>query len=223
MPRMLHESFSTEKHLNACWRHIRLSGRVQGADKYVVAIKPRFDSLEAARQVTVSKIRAREAAYDDLRMTDTDVDNMVRTAYARCEQFDRENTGRPVLPLVFPLQRYSDITKAPIMKEPDLVEELAIRMEKLGESHTLNGLSAILRQKVGEFRAAIEAFYAAIREQKTAEAEEEIAQEQLRRQYEINYLESRKDLGKATAETLFPDLGGTQTIASEPETQPVTA
>jgi len=47
----------------------------------------------------------------------------------------------------------------------------------------------------------------AIRNQKMAEAEEAISQATLRRQYELNYLEARKEFGRTTAERLFPQIG----------------
>ncbi len=55
-----------------------------------------------------------------------------------------------------------------------------------------------------------------IKQVKTCEAEEDIAQAALRRQYENNYLDARKQLGKIRAERLFPKLKvKTRTLQSE--------
>ena len=55
-------------------------------------------------------------------------------------------------------------------------------------------------------RSAIEGVEAAIREVKLAEADLEISKEKLQRQYEINYLDARKQFVKRKAEHLFPKL-----------------
>jgi len=46
----------------------------------------------------------------------------------------------------------------------------------------------------------------AVRSVKFAKAEEEIAQANLRRQYEANYLNARMNFGKISAEQLYPSL-----------------
>lgn len=55
-------------------------------------------------------------------------------------------------------------------------------------------------------RKAIKAYEESIKQLKTTQAEEDIAKATLRRQYEINYLDARKQLGKTLAERLFPKL-----------------
>ena len=56
------------------------------------------------------------------------------------------------------------------------------------------------------YRRAIGVDEEAIRQLKSAEAEEEIAQGKLRRKYEANYLDARKAWGRVFADRLFPQL-----------------
>ncbi len=90
-----------------------------------------------------------------------------------------------------------------------------MRLESLGEGHPLFGLAADLKGKIAASRQAIDALYLAVTEQKKAEAEEEIAQLKLRRQYELNYLDARRTLGKDAAERLFPRVSS-RSAADEP-------
>lgn len=109
-----------------------------------------------------------------------------------------------------------------IFRDADLVEQLAVRIESLGEEHALNTVAADLRDKAEVSRAANTTYLEAIRSQKVAEADEEIAQANLRRQYELNYLEARKTLGRAIAERLFPSFSPAEAPA-EPVPAPAPA
>jgi len=73
-----------------------------------------------------------------------------------------------------------------------------------------------LKQKVEASRQAMANLYLSITEHKKAQAEEEIAQLTLRRQFANNYLDARRTLGKETAERLFPKVSGWSIIEVPP-------
>ena len=87
-----------------------------------------------------------------------------------------------------------------------MVERLAMRLEDLGKEHALYPMAAELRQQITVSRKTMKAYDDVLQQIKTCEAEEEIARGTLRRQYESNYLDARKQLGKMRAERLFPKL-----------------
>lgn len=204
MARMLNDNESTDRHLDSIRRHMRLCKQVKGAEKLAADIEPAYQDLLQKQAATQAKFDARQYALDDSIMRDADLDDSVRTAFERATQFDRENPGAQVLLKIFPEGTFSEITRVERTQEPDVVEQLAVRVESLGDQHSLKPLAAALRAKVEVSRAANAAYFEAIRNQKLAEADEEIAQANLRRQYEFNYLEARKMLGRAAAERLFP-------------------
>ncbi len=104
-----------------------------------------------------------------------------------------------------------------LQEEPDTVERLAMRTEALGKEHALYPLAAELRKQVAASRKAIKAYEDVIKQLKSCEADEEIAQATLRRQYENNYLDARKQLGKIRAERLFPKLNNANRSAQTVE------
>ncbi len=90
--------------------------------------------------------------------------------------------------------------------EPAAVEKMAMRLENLGEKHALHVSGQELRLCINNSRKAIRAYQEALQVLKVCETECEMACTALRRQYENNYLDARKQLGKVLAERLFPKL-----------------
>jgi hypothetical protein len=216
MPRLLYETDSTDRHVNMTRRHIRLCKKTKGAEKYATTIQPTMQELLAKQTVTAQKTELRQDAYDDMVLSDTDLDNCVKTAFERCKQYDRDIPGERVLARMFPEEKFSHITTAAYTLEPDMVDELIIRFGTLTVDHPLAGVAADLQTKVDSFRTKFTHVETTIRAQKQAEAEEEIAKMNLRRKYEDNYLAARKELGKVVAERLYPQIG-TKTTPVEPE------
>jgi hypothetical protein len=197
---------------------MRLCKQVKGAEQLAAAIEPAYRELLQRQAAARVKLEARQETLDLAILRDAELDDSVRTAFERTVQFDRDNPGAQVLLKIFPDGGFSEITRTERAKAPDVVEQLALRLESLGEQHPLRSLAADLRAKTMVAREMQAAYLEGIRSQKAAEAEEEIAQANLRRQYEVNYLEARKALGRTVAERLFPRLGG----GEEPE-EPVPA
>lgn len=208
MAQLLFDRDSTDKHLNATRRHLRSTRKIKGGDKLAGNIQPLYDQLIQKQADRLDKETARQDANDDLLLADTNLDNAVRNTFEGCNQHDRANPTDQVLKKVFPDGTFGDIVRLPIKDEPDEVEAIARRLESLGESHPLYAQAAVLRQRVTASHAAIDTLKTAIKDEKKAEADEEIAQAELRRQYENNYLDARKEFGRSVAEQLFPKLSG---------------
>lgn len=217
MATMLRPGQSSEAHLNAVRRHIRLCGMSRGVDQYVEAIKPAYDELVAKSRTAAARLEERQNALDSLALLDRDLDGAVKTAFEKVNQHDRKSKVKPVLKTLFPAGKFGPITSMNRLLEPDAVEQLALRFESLGSAHPLFAIAADLRQCVEASRKGIADLNAAITKQKKAEAEEEIAQIALRRQYERNYLNARLDLGREEAERLFPATTGRPAVEEPPE------
>jgi hypothetical protein len=204
MPRLLYDKDSTSRHLDITRRHIRLCQQISSAEQYIASIHPVIQELAAKQAVTNEKIELRQNTLDDLVLNDADLDNSVKTAFEKCKQYDRDHPAERITARMFPGEKFSHITNAPRLEEPNLVEQIAIRFESLSSDHLLAGIAADLREKIDASRSKITLYQDAIRAHKMAEADEEIAQLNVRRQYEANYLNARKDLGRVLAERLFP-------------------
>ncbi len=85
-----------------------------------------------------------------------------------------EYSGEQVLIKIFPDGKFKVIISTPWLNEPDVVKQLAVRIKNLGEPHALFPLAADLRAKITAYHTTIEAYHNSIRNQKIAEAEEEI-------------------------------------------------
>lgn len=97
-----------------------------------------------------------------------------------------------------------------------------MRLESLGMGHDLNPSLVKLKNKITGATTAQEALSDAIRAEKMAEAEVEIAKKALIRQYEHNYLEARHKYGKINDEKLFPRIQArnTPTVSDESGDEP---
>ncbi len=206
MARLLYERDSTDKHLKTVRRHKRLCTKNADAKKLVTNIDPYNKTLKQKQQETNEAVERREDAHDDIMFDDSLLDDCIRNTYDHTEIYERNNPAERTLVKVFPDKKYGNIINMPIQDEPTAAEQIAVRLESLGESHDLYKHAATLRQCIKNVRNSLTAYKEAIKEQKLAEAEEEIAKAELRIQYENNYLDARKEFGKVLAERLFPSL-----------------
>jgi hypothetical protein len=204
MAQLLYERQSTDAHLNAVRRHMRLCRQVKGGEQYAARIEAYQKDLEERQKITIKAIQDKESASDDVTLYDTDLDNSIRTLHEKCKQFDRDNTGRPVLNQLFTDGKLSTIIYAHVENEPDMADQLLTRLAALGASHPLNEQSPAIKTNIEKCRAALSIYHDAIKLQKAAEAVEEISKSNLRRQYEFNFLDLSKELGKNAANRLFP-------------------
>ncbi len=205
MARMLTERDSTALHLNASRRHVRLLRRSR-REEMITGIDPLIADLQHKQQLSEDRALDTQAAYDALVASDAELDDAVRNLHDAGKQHDRSNPTSPALPDLFPNGGFGTLIDLPLKDEPDNVDALAKKLELLGPDHNLAPHAAKLRAGAQAVRDAIKLHNDAIRVQKSAEAEEDIAKSALRRKYEANYLDGRKLWGRVFADRLFPDL-----------------
>jgi len=204
MAQLLYERQSTDIQLNATRRHMRLCRQIKGGETYAARIETYQKDLEEKQKITDKARLEKESAYDDVILNDKDLDNSIRTLYEKCKQYDRDNTGRPVLNQLFTDGKLSTIIYAHVENEPDMADQLLARLAALGANHVLNEQSPAIKASIDKCRTVLVVYHNAIKLQKDAEAAEEISKSNLRRQYEFNYLDLSKELGKNAANRLFP-------------------
>ncbi len=204
MAQLLYDRQSSKKHVNAVKRHMRLCRQIEGGDKYVVEIEPYCSVLIEKQQASEQASFEKMVAYDNVVLNDTILDNLIRTLFEKTKQFDRENPGRSILIHLFPDEKMTTIIYAPLKDEPTLVEQLIVRIEALGAEHPLYAEKTDIQAKVDNCLAALDRYHTSISHFKSVRASEEIAQADLRRQYELNYFEIAKDFGKRYANRFFP-------------------
>ena len=214
MARMLADRDSSALHLNQARRHERLARRYR-QDAFANSIRSAIDSLQNKADIAADKELERQGATDDVAAADADLDDAIRSLFNSAEISERENPGSGVLKSLFPEGGFTAITSISTIQEPDAADALAIRLENMGSTHALAPHAQKIRTLATAVRDAFAALETAIRTRKAAEAEEEISQAALRRQYELNYLEARKQLGRTLAERIFP-----ATRASSPAEEP---
>lgn len=205
MARLLYKQDTIAFHKRLARRHIRLCGQIRGGAPYAKAIQPKLDSLIQKENALSVARDASENAYDDMILKDTGLDNAVRTLFERSRQYDRENGGG-VSVLLFPDLTFSGIVSMPNSEEPKKVSTLIQKLETLDPSHEIRALADTLQEKLNAVNAALSARQKAADNIRRCQVEEELAKNEVRMQYENNYLDARRTLGKQIAESLFPKI-----------------
>ncbi len=217
MARMIDKKDSTAHHLRMGRRHGRLCERVNGTKKFATAIQPNLTKLKEQKKTRETAVEAKEDAYDDVILCDINLDNAIRTTFERIRQWDRDHNGR-MLDMVFPNRTFSDITRLPLSKEPTEAAKIPKKLETLEDGHELRQLVAPLRQCIEASKAAWDAYQKAGELLKDLQTDEELAKLAVRRQYEHNYLDARKEFGAAVADSIFPKVSR-KSVASDEEPQ----
>jgi len=207
MAQLLYERQSSDTHLNAVRRHMRLCRQIKGGEQYATRIEPFVNGLDEKQKLSEKAKLDKEIAYDNVILNDNDLDNSTRTLFEKSKQYDRENPGRPVLNQIFTDGKLSTIIYAPYESEPDLAGQMLSRLAALGTDHPLSEQSTIIKADIDKCKAALTTYHDSIKLQKDAEAAEEISKSNLRRQYEFDYLDMVKEFGKNSANRFFPVIG----------------
>lgn len=205
MARMISQRDSATLHLRMAKRHIRLCGRLAQTKKFAAALREAITQLEEKEKGRKAASDEREYAYDDVILCDTDLDNAVRTTFERTRQYDRDRLTR-MLDLLFPARGFSDLVRMPLSKEPQEVNKLVVKLGQLEDGNELKPLAGFLQEKVNASIAAWDAYQQTITRLKEVQASEELSKLALRRQYEHNWLEARKEFGVSVADSLFPKV-----------------
>jgi exonuclease VII small subunit len=94
----------------------------------------------------------------------------------------------------------------PYSEESKKVSSLIQKLETLEPSHELRSLAGNLQQKVDAVNAALNTRQQAADTVRKCQVDLELAKNEVRAQYETNYFDARKSLGKYITESLFPKV-----------------
>lgn len=205
MAEMLRDEDSTAKHLDTTRRHMRLCTHIAGAETLAAAIAPRRQALIDAEAETHRREEAEQDQRDRIRFVRAAGSDVVRTYSSRAQEYDRANPGADTHEVLFPLGGFSGLLDSAQGVDAETLDGLALASRSFGESHPLAALALDAESAATLIRTEEQALPDFVRARKLAEAEEELAQAALRKQYEHNYLDARKAYG-ALAERLFPPL-----------------
>jgi exonuclease VII small subunit len=205
MARLLYKQDSTALHKRMARRHIRLCGQVKGGASYSQVMQVKLDNIIQKEQALYAAEELRENTYDDLVLKDSSLDDTVRTVFERTRQYDRENR-EGVSVLLFPDLTFSNIVNISFSEESKKINSLIQKLETLDATHELRPLADLLQQKVDEVNTAIAARQQAADTVRKCQVDLELARNEVRVQYEMNYLDVRKSYGKQIAESLFPKV-----------------
>ena len=201
---MLSTRMSSESILSNVKRHQSLCKQVPGAEKFATAIQPVVDKLKEKHQISVNAFDDKGAAYDNVVLKDTMLDDVIRDISDAAKQYDRKNVGRGIYTDLFPDGKTTTITNASLGKEPDKADQLLQRFNIFEEGNPMLTQMAPLTTAIADTRTALTAYQQAITDEKKALADEAMAQEDVIRQYEFNFLDASKLFGKRYANRLFP-------------------
>lgn len=204
MGEMLRDADSTDRHRSVVYRHIRLCKRLKGAEFLITKITPAYDALGAAQANTQQAQLDKDSASDDLAFQGQQGADLVRSIFSRAQDYDRKQPGERTLPKLFPEEAYGDYIQSTGVVSVSTLQVLVSRVTGLGQTHALAGLVAELTAQATAIQTAETALKAATLAHHSRAADEEVAQADLRKAYEENYLDARKAFGKTLAERLFP-------------------
>jgi hypothetical protein len=202
---MLHQYDSTAMHLRLGRRHVRLCGRIPGAEQFASAIQPKLDSLFAKEQERKAETEKRENAYDDVVLHDTQLDDAVRTVFERVRQYDREHKTQ-TLELLFPGKVYSDIINKPLSEEPHAVNKIVVKLEGMDAGPEFREFADMLKQKTEISIDSWNRYQQTVIRCNELTAAEELLKLEVRQQYEYNWLDARKAFGVRVANSIFPKV-----------------
>jgi len=215
MARKLNDAMSSEVHINNAIRHSRRCKQTNGAEILATNINPLIAELEEKRLETRKQKLVRDNSYDDLIFNEGALDDQIRNTSESVKRFDRNNPGRPAYKLIFPEGGYSNILRFSHTKKANTADQIVERLKSMGEEHALFEQIALLTVAITNQRTSIADLQQAETQVRTAVANEEIAQANLRRQYEFNYLDAIKMFGKTFANRLFPQTVSKKKIVEE--------
>lgn len=204
MASLLSEKDSTPKYLETARRHMRTCSKTPGATPYAQRIEPIYNKL------VIVQVKREEAqieiqnGYDDIDLADTLLDDTVRDLYDLTTIADRRNAGLPLLPKIFPNGTFGYIVDSPLTVEIDEVKKIIDRLKEFDTEGKLSEFIEKLTAGITAVEQAIDTLKSKMENYKSIKSEMEIIKSDLRWQYEVNYLDARKQMGRKRAESLFP-------------------
>ncbi len=218
MASLLLSSDSLPKHLETARRHMRKCSKTNGASPFAESIKPLFDKLKAIHGKLDQAQEEIQDGYDDIDLADTLLDDTVRDLFDLITIADRRNTGMPLLPKIFPEGKYGYIVDSPLAVEIDEVKKIIDRLKEADTDGKFTDNTTKLTENMTGVEQSINALQKKMEKYKSVKSETEIIKSDLRWQYEVNYLDARKQMGRKRAELLFPKKSNSsKTIVEEAE------
>ena len=218
MARKLNDSMSSEVHLNHALRHSRRCKQTKGAAELANTMDPFISELDTKSLETKKEKLLQDNAYDDLVFNEGELDDRIRTISDLAKQHERENPAGLVYKLLFPNGGFSGIIRFSFAKKADAAEELKERIKSLGAEHSLSAQITPLEESIANVRTSLSTLQQAKTKVRTVVANEEVAQANLRKQYEHNYLDAIKTFGKTFANRLFPQITSKKKLEAVEET-----
>lgn len=210
MAKMLNNRMSSEALLSNSVRHQRLSNQIVGAENLAIAIQSPVNYLKEKYMFRLNAQEDKGAAYDNVVLKDTIMDDVIRNISDAAKQYDRKNVGRGIYTNLFPDGKTTSITSASLSKEPDKADRLLQRLDRFEEGNPLLAYKEPLSTAIADARTAISAYELAITNEQKILADESMAKDDLVRQYEYNYHDAAKLFGKKYANRLFPKTSKTK-------------
>lgn len=214
MAQRLQPSDSADKCINSTNRHIRLCNQLRDTEFLITSIKPVADICTAKQDSLKAATKEMEGAYDIWVFNDGTLDAAVRNAASRCKEFDRDNPGSKLSSSIFP-EGTDVITGKNREDEPDVVDTLAVRIEKLGSEHVVFPYAAKLREAAQKSRAACNTYKESLKKVDIAKTELDIAKSELISKYLSNMFDSEKKFGREVTNRLFPILRSSGSSGSD--------
>ena len=209
---------SLPRHKEMTRRHMRKCSKTPGAAPYGERIKPLYDKLSGL-QSELDKVKLEiQDGYDDIELADTFLDDAVRDLFDLITIADRNNTGMPLLPKIFPEGKFGYIVDSPYAIEIDEVKKIIDRLNEADTDNSYTDNRAKLSENMQDVEQSIEVLKEKLKSHNAIKSETEIVKSDLRWQYEVNYLDARKQMGRKRAELLFPKKSNnTKKIVEESE------
>ncbi|MFA9388752.1 MAG: hypothetical protein ACERKD_03040 [Prolixibacteraceae bacterium] len=205
MAQLLYERQSSKLVLNTVKRHRRLSRQTKGAEEYANTIESGYNALTEKVKATEQAAENYENMYDQMVLTDAQLDDKVRDLAEASKKYDRDHPGELTGSLLFP-NGATPIMYVSYNDEPALVDQLILKINVLGAEHALAVHIEPLQTAVDASKAAISALNNSIEAKKMAEALEQIAKINLIRQYAQNIYAAYGRFGKPFTKRLFPRI-----------------
>lgn len=210
---------SLPRHLEITRRHLRKCSKTPGAASFAERIKPIYDNLKSIQSKLTLGQEEIQDGYDDIDLADTLLDDTVRDLFDLVTISDRRASGLPLLPQVFPAGKFGYIVDSPLASE---IDEVKKTIDRLTEADTEGKFAEYVEKLTAGINAveeSIDALKAKIESQKSLKSEAEVIKSNLRWQYELNYLDARKQMGRKRAELLFPKKSNGQKNEEEISTE----
>lgn len=204
MPRMIREKDSSSMCISICRRHCRLSKQNSYISKDIDTLTKLCNSLKIKEQDRITAQTTCMDQYDDIINKDYELNDMIRTIFEKCKQYDREHMFDQVLEHLFPTKTYGYLLRQNRHKQLVHLEKIVTKLKSLGESHGLYPLVDRLQKQMQSIAQSIALHKNALRMVQAAKAQEQIAKERVCTQYAVNYFNACAQMGKKRAARLFP-------------------